>query len=121
MKDFRQKGVGPEGFGFGDGSRFLDDIARVAGGAVNVLSGLQQQMRDEIHARIDEVAGKLDLVPRKELDMANAAIAKLRGQLADLEKRVAAMEGKPAAAAKAKKKPVAKPAKKTAKKTGKKK
>jgi BMFP domain-containing protein YqiC len=106
VKDFRQKG-----FSMGADSKILDDLARVAGGAVNVLSGLQQQIRDEIHSRIDETAAKLDLVPRKELDMANAAIAKLRAQVADLESRVSKMEGKPSAPKKA-----AAPKKKTGKK-----
>jgi BMFP domain-containing protein YqiC len=118
VKDFRQKG-----FNMGADSKILDDLARVAGGAVNVLSGLQQQIRDEIHSRIDETAAKLDLVPRKELDIANAAIAKLRAQVADLESRVSKMEGKPisvkkekAPASKAASKKAAAPKKKTGKK-----
>lgn len=73
----------------GPDPKILDDIARVAGGAVNILSGLQQQMREEIKARIDEMAARMELVPREDMDRAEARIAAL-------EKRIAALEGKTA-------------------------
>lgn len=95
--------------------KILDDIARVAGGAVNLFSGVQQQVRDEIKSRMDEMASRMDLVPRDELDRALAMIAAL-------EKRVAALEGKKAAAPKTAPKPKKAPAaKKPAASKGKKK
>ncbi len=69
----------------GPDPKVLDDIARVAGGAVNILSGLQQQIRDEIKSRVEDVADRMDLVPREDYDRAMAMIAAL-------EKRVAALE-----------------------------
>ncbi len=65
----------------------FDDIARVAGGAVNLLSGLQQQIQTDIKTRLDDMAARLDLVPREDLDRAEARIAAL-------EKAVAALQGK---------------------------
>lgn len=99
----------------GPDPKILDDIARVAGSAVNILSGVQQQIRDEIKSRMDEMADRMDLVPREDLIRAEAMIAKLRERQDDMEKRLAALEGKKPVA---KKKPAAKkaPAKKTAKK-----
>lgn len=100
----------------GPDPKILDDIARVAGGAVNILSGLQQQIREEIKARMDEMAARMELVPREDMDRAEARIAAL-------EKRIAALEGrseKPAAKKPAAKKPAAKKAKAAKKKTGKK-
>jgi len=44
--------------------KILDDMARVAGGAVNILSGVQQQIRDDVKARVDDMADRLDLVRR---------------------------------------------------------
>lgn len=73
--------------------RLLDDIARVAGGAVNIVSGLQQQIREDMRSRIDDFADRADLVPREDLDRAEAMIAKLRQRLDDLEGRVATLEG----------------------------
>ena len=48
----------------GSDKKVLDDIARVAGGAVNIISGLQQQVRDDMRARVEDMAARLDLVPR---------------------------------------------------------
>ena len=73
--------------------RFLDDIARVAGGAVNILSGVGQQAKEEAKSRLEDVAQRLDLVPRADLDRAEAAIEKLRARVDALEKRLTAQEG----------------------------
>lgn len=84
--------------------RILDDIARVAGGAVNIVSGLQQQFREDMRSRVDSMADRADLVARADLERAEAMIAKLRQRIDDLEARFAAWEGnKPAAPATAKK------------------
>lgn len=96
---------------------FLDDIAKVAGGAVNVLSGLRQQIEGEIKARVDEMAARMDLVPREDLERVEAQLSRLQKDHKDILTRLAALEGKKAAPAKkpaAKKTPV-KPAKKSAK------
>lgn len=87
--------------------RFLDDIARVAGGAVNIVSGLQQQLREDMKSRVDDLANRADLVPREDLERAEAMIQKLRARVDDLEARLDKIEGKKAAPA-PKKKTVAK-------------
>ncbi len=87
--------------------KLFDDIARMAGGAVNILSGVQQQVQSEIKTRIDELAARLDLVPREDLDRAEARIAKLEKNMAALMER---LDGKPA------KKPAAPKAKASSKK-----
>lgn len=98
--------------------RIFDDLSRVAGGALNVFSGLREQLLNDIKARFEEMATRMDLVPREDFD-------RLEAQVKELQKQVAALSGKkPAAAPKAaaaKKAPVKKPAKKTGPKTGKKK
>lgn len=87
--------------------RFLDDIARVAGGAVNIVSGLQQQLREDMKSRVDDLANRADLVPREDLERAEAMIQKLRARVDDLEARLDKIEGKKADPA-PKKKTVAK-------------
>lgn len=67
-------------------NRLFDDIARVAGGAAGLLASVRQQAAEEIRARIDEMAERADLVPRADLERAEAMIAAL-------EKRVSALEG----------------------------
>jgi BMFP domain-containing protein YqiC len=85
----------------GPDNKIFDDLARVAGGAVNIMSGLQQQIQNDIKSRVDELASRMNLVPREDLDRAEARIEKL-------EKAVASLQGKP------EKKPQAKTAKKPA-------
>jgi BMFP domain-containing protein YqiC len=80
----------------GPDPKFFDDLARVAGGAVNVVSGLQEQIRNDIRARVEEMATRLDLVPREELDMAKATIDKMRRRMDDMDARLSALEGKKA-------------------------
>jgi BMFP domain-containing protein YqiC len=74
-------------------SRIFDDIARVAGGAVNIVSGMQQQIRDEIKARVEEMAAKMDLVPREDFEHVEAMVQKLRIEQEALIKRIDALEG----------------------------
>lgn len=99
----------------GPDPKILDDIAKVAGGAVNILSGLQQQIREEIKSRVDDMAARMDLVPREDLERAEAMIVKLRKRQDEFESRLAALEGKAKPVAKktaAKKKPASKKTKK---------
>ena len=87
--------------------RFFDDLAGVAGGAMSALAGLREEVEAMARARIDEAIRRLDLVKREELDAmaelaANARAGQeaaeaqlreiLRGALAALEVRVAAIE-----------------------------
>lgn len=84
-------------------NRLLDDIARVAGGAAGLLSSVRQQVTEEIRARFDDMADRMDLVPRADLE-------RVETQVAALQKRLDALEGKKAPAKKttATKKPVKK-------------
>ncbi len=85
----------------GPDPKIFDDLARMAGGAVNIFSGLQEQLRGDLRTRMDDMAARLDLVPRDELDQAKAMIQKLGKQVQSLEQRLDALEGKkPKAAAK---------------------
>lgn len=98
---------------------FLDDIAKVAGGAVNVLSGLRAQIEGDVKARVEEMAAHMDLVPREDLARVEAQLARLQKDHKDILARLSALEGgKPAQKTAAAKKPAAKakPAAKTAKK-----
>ncbi len=73
-------------------NRLLDDLARVATGALGVAAG----MRDEIEARLrdqfEKVLARMDLVTREEFDAVKAMAAKARGEQDILAARVAALE-----------------------------
>lgn len=83
--------------------RILDDLSRVAGGALNVFSGLREQIMNDIRARFDEMADRMDLVPREDFN-------RLEAQVKDLQKQIAALSGKKTATAAEPKKPAAKKA-----------
>ena len=74
--------------------KMLNDLARMAGGAVNIFSGLQDQIRNDIRARVEEMATKMDLVPRDELDQAKGMIEKLRQEVKAISARLDNLEGK---------------------------
>ena len=88
--------------------KVLDDIARMAGGAVSVMSGISKQMREEIRARVDEFATRLDLVPREDFERLEAMLAEARKEQTRLIKRIEALE-------KSSKKPTAKNSRKSKK------
>ena len=96
--------------------KIIDDLARMAGGAVNILSGMQQQVREEIRSRVDEMLSRMDVVPREDFERLEAMVAKLRLKQEELEKRLAAADKLATAKATAKKTPVKKTPAKTAQK-----
>jgi len=63
----------------------LEDLARMAGGTASVFSGLRQQIREEIRARIDELALRLDLVPREDFETLEMRVQALESRLKTLE------------------------------------
>jgi len=89
-------------------NRFLDDLARMANGAVGALSGIRGEIEGLIRQRVERLLADMDLVTRDEFEAVKAVAAKARGEQEILEKRVAALE---AAAAKPKRAKRTKPAK----------
>ncbi len=75
-------------------ARFFDDMARMVGGAVSALGSLKEQVRSEVRERVEEAMDRMDLVPRREFDLAMDMIRKARTEQEQLKKRLAALEGK---------------------------
>lgn len=61
--------------------KIFDDLSRVAGGAMNVFSGFREQILNDIKARVEEVAARMDLVPREDFE-------RLEAQVKALQKRI---------------------------------
>lgn len=66
-------------------SQLLDDLAQMANGAAGIAGSLQQQIRQDVKARIDEMASKMDLVPREDFERLEAQIMALQERLEKLE------------------------------------
>ena len=47
-------------------NRLFDDLARVASGAFNTLSGLREEIETRVRERVERMAADLDLVTREE-------------------------------------------------------
>ena len=70
----------------------MDDLAQLAGGAAGLLGGVQQQIRDDIKARVDEMAVRMDLVPREDLERVEAMLEKALEQQKEILERLEKLE-----------------------------
>lgn len=73
-------------------NRFLDDLARVANGAIGALSGIRGEIEGLIRQRVERLLADMNLVTREEFEAVKAVAAKARSEQEALEKRMAALE-----------------------------
>ncbi|HEX3863437.1 MAG TPA: accessory factor UbiK family protein [Stellaceae bacterium] len=80
-------------------SRFFDDIARVASGAVGAVSGVRGEIEARLRDQLERVLAGMDLVGREEFEAVKAMAAKAREEqelllqrITELETRLAATE-----------------------------
>lgn len=74
--------------------KVLDDVARFAGGAIGIASGLGQNIRAEIKSRANDVSDRLDLVPREDLERVEAVLQNAIKEQQDLKLRIEKLENK---------------------------
>lgn len=80
-------------------NRLLDDLAKLATGAIGTLGGVREEIETRIRERIERWAADMDLVTREEFDAVRDMAAKAREEQERLEARVAALEAQLNAAA----------------------
>jgi BMFP domain-containing protein YqiC len=73
-------------------SRFFDDLARVAAGAVGTLSGVKSEVESRLREQLERVLAGMDLVTRDEFEAVKAMAGKARAEQEDLARRVAELE-----------------------------
>jgi len=78
-------------------NRILDDIARVAGGALGALSGLKQEIEHLVRQRVEKFLADRDLITREEFEVVKAVAAQARTEQEELSARVAKLESRWAA------------------------
>ena len=78
-------------------SHILDDVARVATGAMGAASGLKGELDAMIKRRLEGILAKMDLVPRDEFDAVKEMAARARSESEALAERVAQLEARLAA------------------------
>ena len=75
-------------------NRLLDDLARMANGALNTLSGLREEIETRVRERVERLLADMDMVPREEFEAVKAMAQKARGEQEDLAARLAELEAK---------------------------
>lgn len=74
--------------------RMADDLAGVAGGAFSALAGLRRELGELVRTGTDEVAQKLSLASREEVEVLRELLQRLARENAALAERVAALEAR---------------------------
>lgn len=73
-------------------NRFLDDLARVAGGALGSLADVRSEFEARLKQQFRQILNEMELVKREEFDAVKAMAAKARKEQFSLEKRITALE-----------------------------
>jgi hypothetical protein len=75
-------------------NRLLDDLAKVATGAIGSLGGVRQEVEQRLQQQLERVIGRMNLVGRDEFEAIKAVAQAAREEQIRLEKRVAELEAK---------------------------
>ena len=75
-------------------NRLLDDLARVASGAIGVAAGMRAEVEARLREQFEKILSQMDLVTREEFDAVKAMAAKARAEQEDLAERVAALQAR---------------------------
>jgi BMFP domain-containing protein YqiC len=78
-------------------NRLFDDLARVANGAINTLSGVREEIESRLRERVERWLAEMDMVPREEFEAIKELAQKARAEQEDLAAKVAELERKLAA------------------------
>jgi BMFP domain-containing protein YqiC len=73
-------------------NRILDDMAKVAAGALSGISGMKQEVEGRLRQQFERILAGMDLVKREEFDMVKAMAAKARSEQEDLAARLERLE-----------------------------
>jgi BMFP domain-containing protein YqiC len=80
-------------------NRLFDDLARVANGAINTLSGVREEIESRLRERVQRWLSEMDMVPREEFEAIKEIAQRARTEQEDLTLKVAALEQQLAAMA----------------------
>jgi BMFP domain-containing protein YqiC len=73
-------------------NRFFDDLARMAGGTLGLLTGLRTEVESMVRQQLQRLLGDMQLVSREEFEAVKEMAAKARMEQEIAEKRLAALE-----------------------------
>lgn len=82
-------------------NRFLDDLARLAGGAFSSFTTLKDEAESRLHIQVERLLARMDLVRRDEFDAVRIMAVKAREENVVLGARIKTLESRLASPRKA--------------------
>lgn len=79
-------------------NKFLDDLAKLAAGAVGTVHGVRSEMEAMFRQKMEAMLTGLDLVRREEFEVVKEMAAKARLENEQLARKIAALEAQSAPA-----------------------
>ncbi|MGP1397390.1 MAG: accessory factor UbiK family protein [Inquilinaceae bacterium] len=73
-------------------SKFLDDLSRLAAGAMGSIAGARDEVEAQVRQRVERVLLRMDMVTRDEFEAVRAMAVMARQQQEQLAERLAALE-----------------------------
>jgi Uncharacterized protein conserved in bacteria len=73
---------------------FLDDLAKMANGAVGALSGVKDEVEARFRDRIAKILDGMDIPRREEFEAVKAMAAKAREENEELKKQIADLQAR---------------------------
>ncbi len=73
-------------------NRLFDDFARMAGGALNALTGIKTEIEALMRQQMEHFLGNMNLVTREEFDVMQSMLANARNEQETLAARLAVLE-----------------------------
>lgn len=73
-------------------NRVLDDLARVASGAIGVAAGMREEIEARFREQFERVLSRMDVVSREEFEVVRAMAVAAREEQETLSARVQALE-----------------------------
>lgn len=75
-------------------NRLLDDLARVASGALGAFSTVRDEAEAQMRRQFERILSRMDLVSREEFDAVKAVAIKAREEQETLARRLEALEAR---------------------------
>lgn len=75
-------------------NRFLDDLAKVASGALGSMSGVKHEVEMRLQQQLERLLGRMNLVSRDEFEAMKAVAQAAREAQIRLEARIVSLEAR---------------------------
>ncbi len=68
-------------------NQFLDDVAKVAGGALSAIGGLKEEIENLVKQRVEKFINRQNLVTREEFDVVKEMLSNIQKEQVLIKKK----------------------------------